>query len=147
MKHTLALLATLLLAPLGVLHAADLTLLSDGKSDYQIVVPDKLEAPAISECLNQTARLVQTAFKANGVDAAVITESQRDAAKPALLLGNTRFARQHGIDVTKLRDWSYVLRVVGKDVIIGGFSARVHGRAVSLSRAAGLLAGEWRGAD
>ena len=101
-------------------HAADLTLLSDGKSDYQIVVPDKLETPALTECLNQTARLVQTAFKANGADVGVVTESQRDAAKPALLLGNTRFAQQHGIDVTKLRDWSYVHRVIGKDVIIAG---------------------------
>lgn len=134
MKHTLAILATLLLAPLGVLHAADLTLLSDGKSDYQIVVPDKLETPALSECLNQTVRLVQTAFKANGVDAAVITERQRDAAKPALLLGNTRFARQHGIDVTKLRDWSYVLRVVGKDVIIAGNDQPARGKTDNARR-------------
>lgn len=120
MKHTLLLFTALLLAWPAALLAADLSLLSDGRSDYQIVVPDTLETPALTECLNQTARLVQTAFMANGADVRVVTESQRDSAKPALLLGHTRFAQQHGVVVTKLRDWSYVHRVVGKDVIIAG---------------------------
>jgi hypothetical protein len=102
------------------LHAADLSLLSEGKSDYQIVVPDSLETPTLTECLNQTARLVQTTFAASGVEVAVVPESHRDATKPALLLGNTRFAKQHGVDVTKLRDWSYVHRVSGRDIIIAG---------------------------
>ena len=116
----LTLITALLLAPLAATHAAEFSLLSAGKSDYQIVLPDAPETPELTECLNQTARLVQTAFKANGVDVSVVTETRRDASKPALLLGNTRFAQQHGVDVTKLRDWSYVLRVVGKDVIIAG---------------------------
>ena len=124
MKRPLQLLAALLLAPLATLHAADLSLLSDGRSDYQIVLPDKMETPALTECLNQTARLVQTAFKANGIDVSVVTESQRDAAKPALLLGNTRFALQHGVDVTKLRDWTYVHRVAGRDIVIAGHDHR-----------------------
>ena len=120
MKINPTLLIVLLLVAVWPLHAADLSLLSEGKSDYQIVVPDTLETPALSECLNQTARLVQTTFAANGVEVAVVTESQRDAMKPALLLGNTRFAQQHGVDVTKLRDWSYVHRVSGRDIVIAG---------------------------
>jgi hypothetical protein len=120
MKFNPILPIALLLAPAWPLHAADLSLLSEGKSDYQIVVPDTLETPALTECLNQTARLVQTTFAASGVEVAVVTESQRDATKPALLLGNTRFAKQHGVDVTKLRDWSYVHRVSGRDIIIAG---------------------------
>ena len=120
MKLTLALLVALLLMSSDSVCGADVTLLSDGMSDYQIVLPNELETPELTECLNQTARLVQTAFMANGVDVSVVTETQRDVMKPALLLGNTRFAQQHGVDVTKLRDWSYVLRVVGKDVIIAG---------------------------
>jgi len=43
MKTTLPILLGLLLAPLVLLRvadAADLVLLGDGKSDYQIVVPD-----------------------------------------------------------------------------------------------------------
>ena len=120
MKPTLTILTALLLTLHAATHAADLSLLSEGTSDYQIVVPDTLETPALTECLNQTARLVQTAFMANGADVSVVTETLRDAAKPALLLGNTRFAQQHGLDVSKLRDWSYMHRVVGKDVIIAG---------------------------
>jgi len=65
MKNTLTISLSLLLAPLLSLHvadAADLVLLSEGKSDYQIVVPDGGETELLTECLNQTARLVQTAF-------------------------------------------------------------------------------------
>lgn len=101
-------------------QAVALTLLDNSKSDYQIIVPDKLETQALTDCLAQTARLLQTAFKANGADITVVSESQRDATKPALLLGNTQLAQKNGIDVTKLRDWSYVHRVVGKDIIIAG---------------------------
>jgi hypothetical protein len=111
---------SILLALVSPLGAADLTLLSEGKSDYQIVVPDKLETPALTQCLEQTARLVQTAFKANGAEIRVVTESEWDAVKPAILLGNTRFTRKNGVDVTKLRDWSYVLRVIGRDVVVAG---------------------------
>lgn len=100
--------------------AADLALMHDGKSDYQIVVPDKLPTDALTENLNQTARLLQTTFKANGVEVVVVAESQRDGSKPALLLGNTRFAQKNGLDVTKLRDWSFVHRVIGRDIIIAG---------------------------
>ena len=100
--------------------AAELTLLNEGKSDYQIVVPDELGTPALTECIAQTARLVQTAFHANGAAVPVVAESARDAVKPALFLGDTQFARQHGVDVTKLRDWSYVERAAGKNIIIAG---------------------------
>ncbi|MCU0875946.1 MAG: hypothetical protein MUE50_26765, partial [Pirellulaceae bacterium] len=100
--------------------AADVVLLRDGQSNYQIVVPDAQATPALSECLDQTARLVQTAFQANGAEVGVVRESARDAAKPSLFLGNTQFARQQGLDVTQLRDWSYVHRVVGNDVILAG---------------------------
>jgi hypothetical protein len=120
MKLTLVLLVALLLTSHASTRGADITLLNEGKSDYQIVLPDKQETPELTECLNQTARLMQTAFIANGVAVSVVAEAQRDTTKPALLLGNTRFAQQHGVDVTKLRDWSYLLRVVGKDVIIAG---------------------------
>lgn len=47
-------------------------------------------------------------------------EKGRDAAKPVLMLGNTALARNNGVEVTKLRDWSYVQRVIGKDVILAG---------------------------
>ena len=104
----------------GSAAGADLSLLADGKSDYQIVVPNESPTPEFAACLQQTARLVQTAFKANGAEVAVVAEKDRDPAKAAILLGGTDAAAKQGIDVTKLKDWSYVLRAVGRDVIIAG---------------------------
>jgi hypothetical protein len=105
---------------LSVATAADLTLLDSEKSDYQIVLPDHSPSPAVEKSLEQTARLLQTAFLANRAKVPIVRETERDASRPALLLGKTRFARAAGIDVTTLRDWSFVHRVVGRDVIIVG---------------------------
>lgn len=115
--------------------AADVTLLADKKSDYQIVVPDKLATPALTECLTQTARLLQTAFEANGATVPVVLESARDAAKPAIFLGDTAFAKSQGIDVTSLRDWSYVHCVVaGRDVIVAGNDHPARGETTNARR-------------
>jgi hypothetical protein len=100
--------------------AADLVLLSEKKSEYQIVVPEKVATAELGECLNQTARLLQTAFKANGVEVAVVTEGKRDAARPGIYLGDTEFARRNGVEAAKLDGWSYVQSVVGRDLVIAG---------------------------
>jgi len=100
--------------------AAGLTLAANGKSDYQIVVPDAPPARDIGECLAQVARLVQTAFKANGFDVPVVQEGQRDPAKPGIYLGDTAFGRANGLDVARIEGWGYVHKVVGRDVIVAG---------------------------
>jgi len=120
MSYTSIAIAFTLLSSAVSVSAADIVLLSEGKSDYQIVVPDQLPTPALTDCLHQTARLVQCAFKANGAEVNVVAESKRDAAKPSLFLGETQFAKQQGVAVSKLHDWSYVHRVVGRDVILVG---------------------------
>jgi len=79
--------------------AGDLVLAAEGRSEYQVVLPDQYPSPAIGECLGQTARLLQTAFKANGVEVAVVPEGQRDPAKPAIYLGDTATARAAGEEV------------------------------------------------
>jgi hypothetical protein len=116
----LKLLIALFLAPVPAWCAPDLALLAEGKSEYQIVVPDKLATDVLTESLNQTARLLQTALKANGAEVAIVREEARDAARPAVFLGDTRFAREHGVDAATLRDWGYVQRTAGQDIIIAG---------------------------
>ncbi|MCE9608136.1 MAG: DUF4838 domain-containing protein [Planctomycetia bacterium] len=111
-------LAVLLLAAPAT--AAEVVLFRDGKSDYEIVLPDASPTPEFAACLKQTARLVQSAFKANGVEIGIVAEKEHDAAKPAIFLGSTNFALKNGVDTEKLVDWSYVLRVVGRDVIVAG---------------------------
>lgn len=118
MRTFLALVVVLL--PFSAAGAADLVLAADTKTDYQIVVPDTAPSPAIGEALRQTARLVQTTFRANGVDAPVVTETNRDPAKPAIFLGDTTFARDQNVDLKSLKGWGYFHKVVGKNVIIAG---------------------------
>lgn len=101
-------------------RADDLILAADGKSDYQIILPDQSLSPAISASLLQTARLIQTAFKSNGVDIEVLSESKKIKDKAGLYLGNTAFARKNGIDTGKFKGWSYLHKTVGRDVIIAG---------------------------
>ena len=84
--------------------AADLTLLDAGKTDYQIVLPDAAPTPAID------ASLQQTAFLVNKAEIAILREKGRDAAKPALILEKTVLAQKSGVEVMKLRDWSYASR-------------------------------------
>ena len=110
------------------LSGALLTIANHGASDYQIVLPDGYPSPEIGADMVQVARLVQTAFKANGSELAVVAEAARDTAKPAIYLGDTAFARSHGIDVRELAGWSYVHRAVGRDIIITGRDETAPGR-------------------
>ena len=68
----------------GAGPVAELSLLSEGASPYQIVVPDTLPSPALTESLHETARLLRTAFQANGADVPVVPETRCDPAKPAI---------------------------------------------------------------
>ena len=123
-------LATLL-APAA---AADLTLLGDGRSDYEIVLPDRHAGDAVGRALEQTGRLLQTAFAANGAAVAVVTEARHDATRPGLFLGDTRFARDHGIDPTTFADWGYLQRAVGRDVVIVGHDHPARGETTNPRR-------------
>ena len=115
-------------------ECADLVLGGQGKSDYQIVLPDASASPAIGECLQQTAKLVQAAFKANGLETPIVAESKRDLAKPAIYLGNTAFAQEHKIEISKLAGWGYVQKAVGRDVIIAGRDHPAPAKAVEPRR-------------
>ena len=107
-------------AGLGRKEDSLLVLAAEGKTDYQIVVPDISPSPSIEASLKQVARLVQSAFKANGADVPVVVESARDSAKPAIYLGDTAFARTNGVAASRLDGWNYVHKIVGRDVIVAG---------------------------
>ncbi|MCL4203831.1 MAG: DUF4838 domain-containing protein [Pirellulaceae bacterium] len=117
-------IAAALCCPTAEAVATEVVLAAEGQCEYQIVVPDTSPTSAIGECLQQAARLLQTAFVANGVaveSLPIVAESARDPQRPAIYLGNTAFARAHGIDVAALPGWGYVHRVVEqREVIIAG---------------------------
>ena len=114
--------------------SASLLVLADKRaSDYQIVLPDTYPTPAIQADLQQVARLLQTAFRANGAELAVVAEAAREAAKPAIYLGATSFARRHGVAV---KGWSYVHKAVGRDLIIAGADEPAPGKGTSSANGA-----------
>ncbi len=118
MKHLLFVFVLLVCGRIA--QAADLTLARGGQSDYQIVLPESAQPPSVAEGLQQTARLLQVALKANGAEVSVVTESKRDPQKPTIWLGDTAFARQQKIEVSTLKGWGYVLKAVGSDLVIAG---------------------------
>lgn len=103
----------------------DLSLWNAGKTGYQIVLPDTgaLPAATLTGSLQQTARMLQTAFEANGVKVSVVQESQREPSKPGIYLGQTKYAAQQVPDALRLEGWGYVQQVVGENVIIAGHDA------------------------
>ena len=112
-----------------------LVIAEKGTSDYQIVLPDSYPTPAIGADMQQVARLLQTAFRANGAELAVGTEAARDKAKPALYLGATSFARTHGVEC---KGWSYVHKAVGRDVIVAGCDEPAPGRGADNPKGSGF---------
>ena len=110
---------TVLLAG-GSCGAADLILAADGRSEYQVVLPNSSPSPSIEAGLQQTARLFQTAFQANGCEVIIVTEEKRDLSRPAIFLGDTEYARTHQVNLRTLKGWSYIHKTVGRDLIIAG---------------------------
>ncbi len=100
--------------------STELVLAADGKSEYQIVLPVDSPNTEIAEILDQTARLIQCAFKANGFDLPITSEATRDTTKPGIYLGNTERARAAGVVISEFTGWSYVHKVAGHDLIIVG---------------------------
>lgn len=117
--HWLAVVASLLL-PHQMTTAAELVISRSGKCEYQIAVPEKSPAPSVADGLQQTARLLQAALRANGATVPIVTESKRDPKKPTIWLGDTSFAREQKIELPIRAGWSYVYKVVGNDLIIAG---------------------------
>ncbi len=115
-----ALLCLLVLIDISSLPAADLIIAGNKACDYQIIVPDKSGDVFVDGWLMLAARLTQTAFAKNGFDVAITTEGVRAKDKPGLYLGSTHFAQSHGVAVDSFADWTYVQKVVDRDVIIAG---------------------------
>lgn len=101
-------------------ECAELVLANQGQSVYQIVIPDEFPSPSVGESLQQTARLMQTAFKANGFAVPIVSEAQRDTARPSIYLGSTQFAKLQNLQFDRLIGWGYFQKVIGQDVLIAG---------------------------
>lgn len=101
--------------------AGELLLAAAGKSAYQIVLPDQPHPDKqIQASIEQAGKLMVQAFAAQGVTVPLVRESAADAAKPAIHIGLTQLAKDHGVSFAPDNSWTYTFKVVGKNLLIAG---------------------------
>lgn len=103
----------------GAAGSEQLTLISNGQSDYRIVVADDADPAKI----NEASLLLQDILsRATGMELPILTESQAatDPDHPALYLGRTRAAREAGIDVDAVIGWSCQIQAIGGNIFLIG---------------------------
>lgn len=117
-KYFLAVLAvyTIMLST----FAGDVILGVNGKTKHQIIVPDKYENPIAKKSVEMSAKLIQDAFAANSIKLDIVKESGKNKSKHGIYLGATKFAKENGVDISKLKNWQNIHKAVGKNIIIAG---------------------------
>ena len=94
-----------------------LTIASKGVSDYVIVVPDEDER----DRAKQAAQLLRSQLKeATGVELPLVAESKAPAGKPCFFLGRTAAATARKMPLEKLKEWTHLRRVDGRDIFLIG---------------------------
>jgi len=104
----------------AAVSAAELVLAAEGKSNYQIVLPDPTLDPIIDRALGKAADVMREMFLANGGTIPVVRESQADKQQPGIYLGDTAVARAAGVEASQLPVWAYVWKTAGPSVILAG---------------------------
>ena len=114
----LAVIGTLMgTLPVQAADPVRLVIVSQGRSEYVIAVPDKADPGRIA----QAATLLQkTLAQATGAKLPVVKESAVKAGTPAFYLGKSRAAQAAGVAVDKVKGWAFLNQVVGKDVFLVG---------------------------
>ncbi|GHT36329.1 hypothetical protein FACS189427_07730 [Planctomycetales bacterium] len=102
--------------------AETLTLSTDGKTDYIIVLP--IEATPVEQ--TAAKELKQHLDAVTGADFAVVKESEVAATKPQIIVGNSKRAKElfPEIDVTKLPYDGIIIKSVGKNLVLLGHPQR-----------------------
>ncbi len=97
-----------------------LVLGTDGQSNFQIVVPDSYPEESIEKAVARAAALLRKTFSENGIALEIVKEAARDQNKPGIFVGQTDFARRHGVPFDELEGWEYVFKAVNGNVIVAG---------------------------
>lgn len=103
-----------------VTQAGELLLGGMERTSYQVVVPDEFDDPALEQSVTRAAELMQQAFAAQDIEIAVVSESEADADRPSIHVGNTRFAADNGVTFERGQGWTYTWKAVGKHLIVAG---------------------------
>ena len=104
-----------------LIASAQLKIAAAGKSDYQIVIPDKAKNPLFSYFWEQSATLLKNCIQeSTGAALPVLEESKAIKTKPGIYIGDTIKASASGINAETLAAWEYVIRTSGQDIILIG---------------------------
>ncbi|MDR2756954.1 MAG: DUF4838 domain-containing protein [Planctomycetaceae bacterium] len=105
-----------------VFAAETLTLATDGKTNYVIVLP------ANATPLEQTAakELKQHLDTVTGADFSIVTESEVDSVKPQIVVGNSKRVKEllPEINVAKISYDGIVIKSIGKNLVLLGHPQR-----------------------
>jgi hypothetical protein len=100
------------------LTASDITLSSDGKTSYNIVVK---QSPILAEvtAANELAKNLQSV---TGSEFKIVEESKAAAGKPAIYVGQTEYAAANGVDFNKLGQEEWIIKTTanGNLILSGG---------------------------
>jgi len=101
----------------AILSAGERVIIENGKSDYQIVIPDTTDdmqrVEKAADCLKKYLQEV------SGVALPIVREAEHKEG-PAFYLGATNKAKESGIDVAGLTGWMYCKKVIGPDIFLLG---------------------------
>ena len=121
MKKTLFLALTVLCCAWA---QAAVVVADNGKSAYQIVVPETSGDKTLDDYVTLGGKVIQTAiFKAAGVKVPLMTESKMIPGKPAIFVGNTKAAAKAGLSSKNFAAWEHAIAVRGKDIFCFGKDA------------------------
>ncbi|OQA81839.1 MAG: hypothetical protein BWY31_03624 [Lentisphaerae bacterium ADurb.Bin242] len=96
-------------------------LLKDGKSPFQIVLPDRYDNPGTEIHLMSAAKCLQKEFRAaSGVTLPIRKESVMTKNQPGIFTGNTERTRRCGFDPASLQGFSYRIAVKDGDIFLAG---------------------------
>jgi hypothetical protein len=106
----------------AIVSAETLTLSTDGKTNYVIVLP------AEATPVEQTAakELKQHLDAVTGADFTIVTESKIDTAKPQIVVGNCKRVKEFlpEIDISKIPYDGIIIKSIGKNLILLGHPQR-----------------------
>ena len=95
--------------------------LKDGKSSFQIVLPEQYDNAGTETHLLTAAKCLQKEFQeASGGLLPIRKESSMEQDRPAIFIGNTAMTRKAGFDPASFRDFSYVIAVKNGNIFLAG---------------------------
>lgn len=136
MKCKVPILTALLLAPLAMLRAAELTLVDHGRAGAVIVVQDANDgfAQLAAEELQKHIRRASDAT----LPVVSVAEAEKLPEKTArIVIGGGLLAQQCGVDVGRLAPEQYRLQTTGNCLVLAGHDTGRHITGQPLSRKAG----------